>query len=133
MSGEINLDHLIQSMQPVLHEELFVFVTRPATQALPGNLIPRMQFLEQEGMTLIVEQYQADLQGWDYQFPCRMITLNVHSSLEAIGFLAKITVALAKRQMGVNPVSAFYHDHLFVPADKADEAMQCLIQLSVTT
>jgi uncharacterized protein len=40
-------------------------------------------------------------------FACRMITLNVHSSLEAVGFLAAITRQLAQAGMGVNPASAF--------------------------
>ena len=55
-----------------------------------------------------------------------MITLNVHSSLEAVGFLAAITARLAAAGMGVNPVSAYFHDHLFVPADRVDEAMAIL-------
>jgi len=32
--------------------------------------------------------------------------------------------------MGVNPVSAFHHDHLFVPADRAEEALLILLQLA---
>ena len=59
-----------------------------------------------------------------------MITLNIHSSLEAVGFLAAITTRLAAAGMGVNPVSAFYHDHLFVPAERAEEAMELLRQLA---
>ena len=34
--------------------------------------------------------------------------------------------------MGVNPVSAFHHDHLFVPADRADDAMRILEELAAT-
>jgi hypothetical protein len=59
-----------------------------------------------------------------------MVTLNIHSSLEAVGFLAAITTRLAAAGMGVNPVSAFYHDHLFVPADRAEEALDLLRQLA---
>ncbi len=55
-----------------------------------------------------------------------MITLNIHSSLDAVGFLAAITTRLAAAGMGVNPVSGYFHDHLFVPADRADEAMTVL-------
>ena len=58
-----------------------------------------------------------------------MITLNVHSSLEAVGFLAAITARLAAAGMGVNPVSGFYHDHLFVPAERAAEAMEILSRM----
>jgi hypothetical protein len=59
-----------------------------------------------------------------------MVTLNIHSSLEAVGFLAAITTRLATAGMGVNPVSAFYHDHLFVPADRAEEALELLMELA---
>ncbi|WP_353843164.1 ACT domain-containing protein, partial [Mesorhizobium sp.] len=41
-----------------------------------------------------------------------------------------ITARLAAAGMGVNPVSAFYHDHLFVPADRAEEAMELLEKLA---
>ncbi len=68
--------------------------------------------------------------GLAASFRCRMITLTVHSSLEAVGFLAAVTARLARAGMGVNPVSAFHHDHLFVPADRADEAMEILRQLA---
>jgi hypothetical protein len=33
--------------------------------------------------------------------------------------------------MGVNPVSAFYHDHLFVPVERAEEALAMLRQLAM--
>ena len=55
-----------------------------------------------------------------------MITLTVHSSLEAVGFLAAITARLAAAGISVNAVSGFYHDHLFVPEHKADEALHHL-------
>jgi hypothetical protein len=59
-----------------------------------------------------------------YQYPCRMITCNVHSSLEAVGFMAHLATKLAERGISVNPVSAYYHDHLFVPAKEAEEALR---------
>lgn len=80
---------------------------------------------------MIVTEDQAEAAGLAGTFRCRMITLNIHSSLEAVGFLAAITARLAAAGMGVNPVSAFYHDHLFVPADRAGEAMEVLRELSI--
>jgi hypothetical protein len=55
-----------------------------------------------------------------------MITLTIHSDLQAVGFLAPIMTRLAEAGISVNPVSAFYHDHLFVPWDKRNEAMEIL-------
>lgn len=130
MSGEDNLDTLIKTMSAALHDELFVFVTLKNRQ-IPIGLIPHMQFREAEGQTLIVTQAEAEAHHLAYEFPCRMITLNVHSALDAVGFLARITTALAREKMGVNPVSGFYHDHLFVPEGRAQDAMEILRRLSL--
>ena len=59
-----------------------------------------------------------------------MITLNVHSALEAVGFIAKIASALAAQGMGVNPVSGFYHDHLFIPDGREQDALQILDEMA---
>ena len=68
--------------------------------------------------------------GLSAQFRCRMITLEIHSSLQAVGFLAAVTARLAAADMGVNPVSGYFHDHLFVPEDRAEEAMRILSELA---
>ncbi len=129
MTGETDLDRLIQAMQPVLHPDLYVFATvkEPSAGGLPPAI---MTFREAEGTTLILTAATAQEHGLRHDFPCRMITLNIHSALEAVGFLARITNALAAADMGVNPVSAFFHDHLFVPADRAKDAMAVLAKLS---
>ncbi len=127
--GEKQLDALISAMQPTLHSATFVFAT-VSTDFDFVELAPQMVFREVEGVTLILEKGEAERAGLPYEFACRMITLNIHSSLDAVGFLARITHQLAKLDMGVNPVSGFYHDHLFVPVDKAEAAMQSLKALS---
>ena len=50
--------------------------------------------------------------------------------LEAVGFLAAITTRLAEDGIPVNAVSAFHHDHLFVPLDRLDDAMAALAELT---
>ena len=129
MSGETNLATLIGSMTPVLHPEIFVFAkTDDAAHA--RRSAARMIFQETEAITLILERSEAEREGFAYEFPCRMITLNVHSALEAVGFIAAIATELARHGMGVNPVAGFYHDHLFVPAERAEDAMAALTSLS---
>ena len=122
MVGETNLDKLLGSMSAELMDGLYVFATLSESE-MPIGVRPRMMFHEAEGMTLILLKEEAEAHGLAYEFPCRMITLNIHSSLDAIGFLARITQRLAALNMGVNPVSGFYHDHLFIPLDRADEAL----------
>lgn len=130
MSGETNLKTLLGSMRPQLQPETYVFVTLPLDQSLPEGVPPLMVFGEKEGWTCIVSEEAAGRAGLSGTFPSRMITLSIHSSLEAVGFLAAILPRLAVAGMGVNPVSGFYHDHLFVPADRADDAMRILEELA---
>jgi hypothetical protein len=129
MSGETNLDQLVKSMSAVLVDGLYVFATIAADQKVAG-LAPRMMFEEAEGTTYILLKSEAEAYGLAYEFPCRMITLNIQSSLEAVGFMARIATELAKQDMGVNPVSGFYHDHLFVPDGREQDAMRVLKEMS---
>ena len=131
MTGELDLTTLLHGMQAVLAPDTYVFVTLP-DRAVPPGLTPRLIFDEAEGTTLILPLAQAQAAGLDAEFPCRMITLNVHSALEAVGFIARIATELAAHGMGVNPVAGFYHDHLFVPQDRADDAMKLLAALAAT-
>ncbi len=125
MSGETDLDTLLRSMAAVLVDGVFVFATVPSG-FVPAGLRVRMMFEEAEGTTLILLKADAEAAGLAFEFPSRMITLNIHSSLEAVGFMARIATALAAEGMGVNPVAGFYHDHLFVPEDRADDALKVL-------
>ena len=58
------------------------------------------------------------------------MAFHVHSSLAAVGFIARIATELAREGMGVNPVSGFYHDHLFVPDGREDEALAILARIA---
>ncbi|RUV19173.1 ACT domain-containing protein [Mesorhizobium sp. M7A.F.Ca.MR.245.00.0.0] len=130
MTGETDLKTLLASMTPELLAGTYVFATLAPGVAQPEGLEPVMVFREREGVTLIVTEEAASTAALTASFRCRMLTLNIHSSLEAVGFLAAITARLAAAGMGVNPVSAFYHDHLFVPADRAEEALELLVGLA---
>lgn len=126
MAGVTDLSQLLATMQPVKREGVYVFCTLSA--GLPGDsgLNPLGLFHEAEGTTLILEQSQADRAGLPYDAVFALITLTVHSSLEAVGFLAAIATQLASHGISVNPVSAFYHDHLFVPVSQTEKALALL-------
>ncbi|MBR0715612.1 ACT domain-containing protein [Bradyrhizobium liaoningense] len=129
MSGETNLQTLLQDMQPEIQAGTFVFATLPDDR-IPDAIKLLLTFREREGTTLVMRREDADSIGLAWQFASRLITLNVHSSLDAVGFLAAVTARLADAGISVNAVSAFYHDHLFVPADRADEALALLQGMS---
>lgn len=129
MSGEQDLETLLRSLSAVLQNGLYVFATLADGQ-VPEAANPVMIFQEGEGTTLILPKSEAVALGMAYEFPCWMITLNVHSLLEAVGFIARIASVLARQGMGVNPVSGFYYDHLFVPDGREAEAMDMLAQIA---
>jgi uncharacterized protein len=133
MTGERDLDALLKHMKPEMRPGIFVFCTIPTDQSIPAALSPLLTFREQEGTTLVITREQAEAAGLRYAFASCLITLTVHSALDAVGFLAAITARLATAGISVNAVSAFHHDHLFVPADRADEAMAVLQKLSKAT
>lgn len=130
MSGEKNLGTLLRSMRPELVEQVYVFCTMPPDKLTDLKAMPKLLFYEEEGLTVVLPKIDAVKYGLDFSFPSRMITLSVHSSLDAIGFLATVTRKLADAGISVNAVSAYYHDHLFVPEDRAEEAMQILRDIS---
>jgi len=92
------------NMSPKLDPSVYVFCTLEAELAQAHAKSALMVFKESEGVSLIVTEDYAKNSKLDYEFPCCRITLEVHSALEAVGFLAAIVPALAKQGMGVNPV-----------------------------
>jgi len=130
MPVEGNLEKLLQNMKPEMHDGIFVFCSIPEDEKIPATIQPVHIFREREGTAFIVRREEAESAELPYQFASRLITLTVHSSLEAVGFLAAITSRLADAGISVNAVSAFYHDHLFVPEHKADEALHHLQNMS---
>lgn len=129
MTGETDLNVLLASMTASLVDGVFVFATLP-NRDVPAGLTAGMVFQEAEGTTLILLQTEAERFALEYEFPCRMITLNIHSALEAVGFIARIATELAKQGMGVNPVAGFYHDHLFVPDGREQDALAVIKDLA---
>ncbi len=127
--GETQLAVLLKTMKPVLQPQVYVFCSvQPGN--VPAKIDPVCQFQEAEGLTLILSQDQAEQARLSCTYPSRMITLTVQSSLTAVGFLAAVTAVLADQRISVNPVSAYYHDHLFVPVAQAEQAMNCLATLA---
>ncbi|KJC44214.1 ribonuclease H [Bradyrhizobium sp. LTSP849] len=130
MTGERDLDALLRHMKPEMRPGIFVFCTIPPNEPIPASTSPLLTFREQEGTTLVILREEAEAAELRTAFASRLITLTVHSALNAVGFLAAITARLAEAGISVNALSAFHHDHLFVPADKADEAMAILQEMS---
>lgn len=130
--GEKNLSTLLRTMQPVLLDGTWSFVTVPTGKSAPAGLNPLMTCREPEGLTMLLDEKDLAKSGLPHAFFCKGISLNVNSSLYAIGFLAAISDALAKQAMSINIVSAFNRDYVFVPAARAQEAVEVLKKLAAT-
>lgn len=131
MSGLVELNALLKSLSPVLQEGEFVFCT--CSQAsLPrlGEIHPVGTFCEAEGITLILPRKEADTLGLSYDSVFCMITLSVHSSLQAVGLTAAVSTALAKHGISANVVAAYFYDHVFVPKHCAQSSLKVLRALS---
>jgi len=95
-----------------------------------ATLNPVCIFQEQEGITVILPKHQADDSSLPYSILCAWITLTVHSSLEAVGLPAAVSKAMTDANISCNVVAAYYHDHIFVPVEDADRAMDALTKLT---
>lgn len=129
MTGITDLRQLIASMSPALEETFFCFITHPNP---PADWLTKAKgvFLEQEGTTLILDISVAQHLGLEFNGEYCCITLNVHSSLEAVGLTAAFSSALASHNISANVVAGFYHDHIFVAKDDAHKAMETLERMS---
>jgi uncharacterized protein len=129
--SENDLNTLLRTMAPVLSPDEFVYASVDS-RALPKEIEPICTFTEAEGLSIIVEREQADRARLPWILEVRMITLTVHSDLEAVGFIARISAVLAKAHIPCNVVSACFHDYIFVPCELAPTALYLLIALTGT-
>jgi hypothetical protein len=130
MSGETDLSTLLQTLQPELSAEAFVFVNVPYAVSPTQLANALMVYKEDEGTTLILESSFASNEGFAVDSIFKRITCNVHSSLDAVGMTAVMSAALTKANISANVVAGYYHDHIFVPAGRADEAIAVLLELA---
>lgn len=127
MDGERDLGVLLRTMRPELVPGRFVFVT---VSQPPAGVEPVAWIREEEGISLVLRESDAVRLGLRPSFAARMITLRVHSALDAVGLTAAVATALAERGISCNVIAGFHHDHAFVPADRASEALAVLASLS---
>ncbi|AWM25716.1 ACT domain-containing protein [Sinorhizobium fredii] len=130
MGGETDLRRLLGEMKPILGEGEYVYCAVDGGVAPWLALDPIGTFREAEGLTLILERSSADAAGLSYGPVLRLITLSVHSALEAVGLTASVSAALTRANISANVVAAYYHDHIFVPAADAERALAVLRALS---
>jgi len=129
MLGERNITTLIQEMTPKLNSGEYVFCTVADVNSI-NRSDTICEFKEAEGITVVIERNKADVLKMKYDYVASWITLQIHSSLEAVGLTALFSTELAKHEISCNVIAGYYHDHIFVDIKDADKAIQTLASLS---
>lgn len=126
-----DLSILLSSLQPKLNVGIYVYavIQKEKESDLIQTLTPLATFREVEGLTVVLEESQAQNAGLETIFRCRWITLHVHSDLQAVGLTAAFSSALGKAGISCNVIAGAFHDHIFVPVEKTEDAIQVLNDL----
>ena len=129
MEEIVELDELLKGLSPRLLEPEFAFCSVRGDLGDYLGLNPVATFAEAEGLSLVVEKARAEEAGLAFKGTFRQITLEVRSSLEAVGLTAAVSARLASAGISANVVAAFHHDHVFVQSGKAEAALAALREL----
>lgn len=124
---ETDLGRMLASLDVERRPGTYTFVTG-AWPALAGEAAATI--VEDEGTTWVVRVEAARAAGASVEFEAAWLTLTVHSALAAVGLTAAFSQALAAAGIACNVLAGYHHDHLLVPADRADDAVEVLRSLS---
>jgi hypothetical protein len=128
MNPVSDLSVLLKTLEPVLNPGVFVFASVAEGHAIdPAVIVASIR--EPEGLSVITSETDAAINGLNALFKCAWITLTVNSALNAVGLTAAFASALGHAGISCNVVAGAYHDHIFVPLESAQTAMQVLHQL----
>ncbi|MEL6540104.1 MAG: ACT domain-containing protein [Pseudomonadota bacterium] len=121
-----DLQAMLAGMEPTLREGRYRFVPHGPDEDFIDLLHRTFAMVrEDEGMTLVIRARRDD--------PGPLfagITLQVHSALEGVGLTAAVATALAAKGLPCNVVAGYHHDHLFVPWERREEALEILRAVS---
>ena len=119
-------------MQPELNPGRYAFVAlQVGMEVDPAFVVASVR--ESEGLSVILPEQIALELGLSVAFTAAWITLAVHSDLAAVGLTAAVSRVLAQSGISCNVVAGVHHDHLFVSAEQAQEAMDVLYALQTST
>lgn len=128
---EHDLGRLLATLDAGRRKGEFVYVERPGFDA-PLAAAAEAMVREDGAVSYVIRRERVAALGLppsEATFPCAWISLRVHSALDAVGLTAAFSAALGARGIPCNVLAGARHDHLLVPTDRADEALQVLGEL----
>lgn len=125
------LSSLLKSMQPELNPGTYAYATLGPDQTISISDVVSL-IREPEGISVIVSESTAGRLGLKTVFRCEWITLTVNSDLQAVGLTAAFSRALGMAGISCNVVAGTNHDHIFVPLNEGQSAMNALDALQAS-
>ena len=129
MRAEANLEVLLAALLPTGRFGEYVFVEADDAKPVEDRAV-LASVVEPEGRSLVLTRHDAERAGLPYNFVAGWITLEVHSTLDAVGLTAAVAAALGEAGISCNVLAGYHHDHLLVPHERLGEAIDVLQTLS---
>ena len=122
-----SLDEVLAQLDPSLDDARYVFVSSatPLTDVAPFAMVR-----EGDCFSYVVSESDARRAGLQGDYPCRRLELGIDTELALVGLTARLAAELALREIPVNPIAGHRRDHLLVPAERANEALEVLTDVA---
>lgn len=127
MSGQTNLSKALNSLHVSCDEVQYGFATIKDNTILPKQIIGTFQ--EKEGLTVIAPIESFKQSEILFEGPYARLTIEVHTSLDLVGFTAVFASKLAENNISANVVAGYFHDHIFVQYSLKEKAIDVLNNL----
>jgi len=112
-----------RELAPELYPEPYAYVVTPE---VPRGIVPFAIIREDEGITVVLPQADADSAGLRYDHVTARISLRLASGLADVGLTATVSRVLAAAGISCNVIAGAAHDHLFTDWGRRAEAIALL-------
>jgi hypothetical protein len=123
--GETDLSTMLATLAVQRRPGVFAYI---AVQVPTPGLIAAAHAMIKEGRltTIVLPVETAERAGQRTDTRFAWLTLTVASSLDAVGFTAVVSARLAAVGIPCNVLAGHERDHLLVPVDRVDDAINAL-------
>jgi uncharacterized protein len=125
MSGQKNLAEVIKSLKASCDNIEYGFAAVQNNKiSIDDQVFCTVK--ENEGFTIIADKKYFETNGIKYDCPFAKLTIETHTSLDLIGLTAVLSKKLADNNIPANIIAGYYHDHIFVPYELRQKAIDLI-------